>query len=103
LTKTGRLFAIHGCATTEEISKSLGEYIPLEELHKIELDTAMDTYKYLQKFAVGMEQVVWGHIDNNGAFKNEFSDIELKLRADTDSFISDQLPAVFNNFIILTS
>jgi len=40
-----------------------------------------DTYKYLQKFAVGMEQVVWDQIDNNGAFKNEFADIEFKLRA----------------------
>jgi hypothetical protein len=90
--------------TTEEISKSLGEHMPLEELQRLELDTALkDTYKYLQKFAVGMEQVVWDHIDNNGAFKNEFADIELKLRADTDSFISDQLPAVFNNFIIVTS
>jgi len=48
----------------------------------LQLDKALkDTYKYLQKFAVGMEQVVWDQIDNNGAFKNEFADIEFKLRA----------------------
>jgi hypothetical protein len=48
----------------------------------LQLDTALkDTYKYLQKFAVGMEQVVWDQTDNNGAFKNEFADIEFKLRA----------------------
>jgi hypothetical protein len=40
-----------------------------------------DTYRYLQKYAVGMEQVVWDQMDNNGAFKNQFSDIEFKLRA----------------------
>lgn len=68
--------------TTEEISKSLGEHMPLEGLQKLELDlTLKDTYKYLQKFAVGMEQVVWDQTDNNGAFKNEFADIEFKLRA----------------------
>jgi hypothetical protein len=48
----------------------------------LQLDTALkDTYTYLQKFAVGMEQVVWDQTDNNGAFKNEFADIEFKLRA----------------------
>jgi hypothetical protein len=48
----------------------------------LQLDTALkDTYRYLQKFAVGMEQVVWDQTDNNGAFKNEFADIEFKLRA----------------------
>jgi hypothetical protein len=40
-----------------------------------------DTYEYLQKFAVGMEQIVWDQNDYNGAFKEEFADIEFKLRA----------------------
>jgi hypothetical protein len=40
-----------------------------------------DTYRYLQKYAVGIEQVVWDQMDNNGAFKNQFADIEFKLRA----------------------
>jgi hypothetical protein len=48
----------------------------------LQLDTALkDTYRYLQKFAVAMEQVVWDQDDNNGAFRKEFSDIEYKLRA----------------------
>jgi hypothetical protein len=48
----------------------------------LQLDTALkDTYRYLQKYAVGMEQVVWDQMDSNGAFKNQFADIEFKLRA----------------------
>jgi hypothetical protein len=48
----------------------------------LQLDVALkDTYAYLQKFAVGMEQIVWDQNDNNGAFKDEFADIEFKLRA----------------------
>ncbi|XP_069677792.1 uncharacterized protein [Periplaneta americana] len=68
--------------TTEEISKSLGEHVPIEQLEKLELDSTLkDTYEYLQKFAVGLEQVVWDQKDENGAFKEQFADIEFKLRA----------------------
>ncbi|KDR10788.1 hypothetical protein L798_14914 [Zootermopsis nevadensis] len=68
--------------TTEQISKNLGEPIPIEQLQKLELDVALkDTFAYLQKFAVGMEQIVWDQIDNNGAYKDQFADIEFRLRA----------------------
>ncbi|XP_023707744.1 uncharacterized protein LOC111864610 isoform X2 [Cryptotermes secundus] len=68
--------------TAEELSKSLGEKVPYDVLEKLDLDMALkDTYRYLQKYAVGIEQVVWDQMDSNGPFKNQFADIEFKLRA----------------------
>jgi hypothetical protein len=46
-----------------------------------------DTYRYLQKYAVGIEQVVWDQMDSNGPFKNQFADIEFKLRAVSGIYI----------------
>lgn len=46
-----------------------------------------DTYRYLQKYAVGIEQVVWDQMDSNGPFKNQFADIEFKLRAVSGVYI----------------
>ncbi|KAJ9579198.1 hypothetical protein L9F63_024694, partial [Diploptera punctata] len=68
--------------TAGELSKSLGEQIPIEKLDTFDLDQSLkDTYKYLQKFAVGVEQVVWDQEEHNGPFKDQFQDIEFKLRA----------------------
>jgi hypothetical protein len=54
----------------------------------VQLDIALtDTYRYLQKYAVGIEQVVWDQMDSNGPFKNQFADIEFKLRAVSGIYI----------------
>lgn len=46
-----------------------------------QLDTALiDTYEYMQKFAVGLEQVVWDQEDLNLQFSKQFKATETALR-----------------------
>lgn len=41
----------------------------------------MNTYEYMQKIAVGMEQVAWDQRNNGDEFMKDFRDVEYKLRA----------------------
>ncbi|XP_067008315.1 uncharacterized protein [Anabrus simplex] len=67
--------------SSEEIPKDLGETMPQEHLDKLKLDMALrNVYQYLQRFAVGLEQVVWDQ-GEDGEFKSAFEDAELKLKA----------------------
>ncbi|XP_043581291.1 uncharacterized protein LOC122567126 [Bombus pyrosoma] len=65
----------------QQIPKQLGEQLTQEFLDKLELDTALiDTYEYMQKFAVGLEQVVWDQEDLNLQFSKQFKATETALR-----------------------
>lgn len=44
-------------------------------------NSLLDAFEYLQKIAVGLEQVVWDQEDENGQFHGKFKDTEFKLRA----------------------
>ncbi|XP_033219441.1 uncharacterized protein LOC117174433 [Belonocnema kinseyi] len=67
-----------------EIPKQLGEALSQDYLNKLEirnLDTILlDTYEYMQIFAVGLEQIVWDQEDYNLRFQQQFQDTEFKLR-----------------------
>ncbi|EZA52733.1 hypothetical protein X777_07114 [Ooceraea biroi] len=64
-----------------EIPKSLGEHLSLEHLQSLTLDEALlNAYEYLQKFAVGLEQIVWDQEDHQLKYRNEFKETEYKLR-----------------------
>ncbi|XP_076638884.1 uncharacterized protein LOC143350800 [Colletes latitarsis] len=64
-----------------EIPKNLGEQLNQEYLDKLELDKALiDAYEYMQKYAVGLEQIVWDQEDLQLAFRKQFKDTEYKLR-----------------------
>ncbi|XP_017760499.1 PREDICTED: uncharacterized protein LOC108551018 [Eufriesea mexicana] len=64
-----------------EIPKQLGEQLNQEYLDKLELDSALiDAYEYMQKFAVGLEQIVWDQEDLQLEFRKQFKDTEYKLR-----------------------
>lgn len=66
----------------QELPKNLGEPTQDEHLGKLELNEALrDTYEYLQKMAVGLEQVAWDQKEQNGEFMKHFKDVEYKLRA----------------------
>ncbi|KOC70503.1 hypothetical protein WH47_00648 [Habropoda laboriosa] len=66
---------------TKEIPKQLGEQLEQEYLDKLELDTALiDAYEYMQKYAVGLEQIVWDQEDLQLKFRKQFKDTEYKLR-----------------------
>ncbi|XP_015437920.1 PREDICTED: uncharacterized protein LOC107193053 [Dufourea novaeangliae] len=65
----------------KEIPKQLGEPLDQEYLAKLELDTALiDAYEYMQKYAVGLEQIVWDQEDLQLEFRKQFKDTEYKLR-----------------------
>lgn len=64
-----------------EIPKQLGEPLDPEYLSRLELDTALiDAYEYMQKYAVGLEQIVWDQEDFQLEFHKQFKDTEYKLR-----------------------
>ncbi|XP_034179023.1 uncharacterized protein LOC117603719 [Osmia lignaria lignaria] len=64
-----------------EIPKQLGEMLDQEYLDRLELDTALiDAYEYMQKYAVGLEQIVWDQEDLQLEFRNQFEQTEYKLR-----------------------
>ncbi|XP_043267715.1 uncharacterized protein [Venturia canescens] len=67
-----------------EIPKHLGESLDSEYLQKLEirlLDTALlDAYEYMQRYAVGLEQIVWDQEDHRLEFRKQFKDTEFNLR-----------------------
>lgn len=66
----------------QELPKNLGEPTEEEHLGKVELNEALqNTYEYLQKMAVGLEQVAWDQKEQSGDFMENFKDVEYKLRA----------------------
>ncbi|KAL7292914.1 hypothetical protein TKK_0013581 [Trichogramma kaykai] len=65
-----------------QIPKQLGEPLGLDYLDKLDLDNALlNVYEYLQRYAVGLEQVAWDQQDNALAFQQEFKDMENHLRS----------------------
>ncbi|XP_008552705.1 uncharacterized protein LOC103574919 isoform X2 [Microplitis demolitor] len=66
----------------EEIPKQLGEKLSKEYLNKLEIDDALlNTYEYMQKFAVGLEQIAFDQKNNQLAFQTQFEETEHKLRS----------------------
>ncbi|KAG7190453.1 hypothetical protein KM043_006557 [Ampulex compressa] len=64
-----------------EIPKQLGEKLDKEYLDKLELDTALlDAYEYMQKYAVGLEQIVWDQEDHRLEFRKQFKETDDMLR-----------------------
>ncbi|KAK3919377.1 hypothetical protein KUF71_008504 [Frankliniella fusca] len=64
-----------------DIPKELGDKVDDEHLQKQKLEVALkDIYLYLQKYAVGLEQVVLDQKANGGSFKKEFDFEESLLR-----------------------
>ncbi|XP_059471292.1 uncharacterized protein LOC132194179 isoform X2 [Neocloeon triangulifer] len=65
----------------EQIPKNLGESTPVDHLQHLELPKALqDSYKFLQTFAVGLEQVVWDQEDGSNV-KGDFQATEYSLRS----------------------
>lgn len=65
----------------KEIPKQLGEQLDQEFLDRLELDTALvDAYEYMQKYAVGLEQIVWDQEDLQLEFRKKFKETEYNLR-----------------------
>ncbi|XP_066598439.1 uncharacterized protein [Prorops nasuta] len=65
----------------EQIPKKLGEQLDQEFLDRLELDTTLlDAYEYMQRYAVGLEQIVWDQEDHQLEFRKHFKDTEFKLR-----------------------
>ncbi|XP_008190287.2 uncharacterized protein LOC103312158 isoform X1 [Tribolium castaneum] len=66
---------------TKEIPKNLDQAVPQEHLDTLEFKPTLTTvYSNLQKFAVGIEQIVWDEEDRNGPFKSSFVQTEDYLR-----------------------
>ncbi|KAE8745480.1 hypothetical protein FOCC_FOCC007860 [Frankliniella occidentalis] len=64
-----------------QIPKELGDKVDEGHLQKQKLEDALkDIYQYLQKYAVGLEQVVLDQKANGGSFKKEFDIEESRLR-----------------------
>nr|XP_031841120.1 uncharacterized protein LOC116430734 [Nomia melanderi] len=65
----------------QQIPKQLGEQLDQRFLDHLELDTALiNAYEYMQKYAVGLEQIVWDQEDLQLEFREQFKDTEYKLR-----------------------
>ncbi|XP_058792543.1 uncharacterized protein LOC131664997 isoform X2 [Phymastichus coffea] len=69
----------------KQIPKMLGEHLDQDYLHKLEvrmLDTALlDAYEYMQRYAVGLEQIAWDQEDYALDFRKQFKDTEYNLRS----------------------
>ncbi|XP_016836702.1 uncharacterized protein LOC100678690 isoform X2 [Nasonia vitripennis] len=69
----------------KQIPKQLGQQLDKEFLDKLEvrmLDTALlDAYEYMQRYAVGLEQIAWDQEDHGLEFRKQFKDSEYNLRA----------------------
>ncbi|XP_067209427.1 uncharacterized protein [Linepithema humile] len=64
-----------------EIPKHLGEKLDQKYLDTLELDKALlDAYEYMQKYAVGLEQIVWDQEEHHLEFHKQFQDTEYELR-----------------------
>ncbi|XP_017775080.1 PREDICTED: uncharacterized protein LOC108561586 [Nicrophorus vespilloides] len=63
------------------------DWLPLtmmdsEQIPELNMKNSLiDIYEHLQKFAVGLEQIVWDQEDNRGAFLKNFTDTEYNLRS----------------------
>ncbi|KAK2584107.1 hypothetical protein KPH14_006548 [Odynerus spinipes] len=67
--------------SSKEIPKELDEQLDKEYLDSLELDRALlDAYEYMQKYAVGLEQIVWDQEDNGLEFHEQFKDTESRLQ-----------------------
>lgn len=65
----------------DEIPKELGNFVSMDHLSSLALDeTLLNTYEYLQKIAVGLEQILWDQQDYHGDFVQQFKDSENHLR-----------------------
>ncbi|XP_076659093.1 uncharacterized protein LOC143362633 [Halictus rubicundus] len=65
-----------------EIPKQLGEQLNQEYLDSLELDTALiNAYEYMQRYAVGLEQMVWDQEDLQLDFLEQFKSTENHLRS----------------------
>ncbi|KAK1127132.1 hypothetical protein K0M31_003680 [Melipona bicolor] len=63
-----------------EIPKELGKQLSQEYLDNLQLDRALiDAYEYMQKYAVGLEQIVWDQEDLQLEFHDQFKHTEYKL------------------------
>ncbi|KAJ8688085.1 hypothetical protein QAD02_023880, partial [Eretmocerus hayati] len=71
--------------SSKQIPKSLGEQLDQEFLDKLEvrmIDTALlDAYEYMQRYAVGLEQIVWDQDDHKLRYLDKFSHSENLLRS----------------------
>lgn len=68
--------------TRTEIPKELGEELDPEHLNKLDINTSLvDAYEYMQKYAVGLEQVVLDQKDYQPKYHQKFTEAEWKLRA----------------------
>lgn len=48
----------------------------------MQLDTALlDSYEYMQRYAVGLEQIAWDQEDYGLEFRKQFKDTEYNLRS----------------------
>lgn len=67
--------------TDNEIPKKLGKSVKSGHLESKGFDEFLKKiYEYLQKFAVGIEQVVWDQEKSNGEFQQHFNLTEVHLR-----------------------
>jgi len=68
--------------TIKELPKYLDEDLKESYLSTLKMDTALSTmYNYLQRVAVGLEQVVLDQAAYDGEFTQEFNEAEYKLKA----------------------
>jgi len=66
----------------KDIPKHLHETLESGHLQKLSLDTALQrVYNYLQRFAVGLEEIVLDQALFDGEFIQEFNEAEYKLKA----------------------
>ncbi|XP_015189043.1 PREDICTED: uncharacterized protein LOC107073103 [Polistes dominula] len=65
-----------------ELPKRLGEQLDVKHLEGSSMDEMLlKAYRFLQIFAVALEQIVWDQEENNLPFFKYFREAELKLRA----------------------
>lgn len=68
-----------------------------------QLDTALiDAYEYMQKYAVGLEQIVWDQEDLQLEFRKQFKETEYKLRTVSSFFfpLSLNIPIPFGELFL---
>lgn len=82
--------------TDNEIPKKLGKSVKSGHLESRGFDEFLKKiYEYLQKFAVGIEQIVWDQEKSNGEFQQQFNLTEVHLRKVSTKF-SYQILYFFN-------
>lgn len=64
----------------------------------IQLDTALlDAYEFMQRFAVGLEQIVWDQEDHRLEFRKQFKDTEFNLRTVRLPFFNSSIIPIRND------